>query len=515
MNTLFVPKQIPYTIETVEIGEFVKNWLPVTDINPIHQRLDTENIDQEKETNKKLSKRQEIILCIMNGFDIGEISCNEYTKGKHLYKYESIDGGHRKRAIRGFINDEFALPSVSPWGFKKYSELHSKIKKYFDEYKLRVQVFHDLSRSQIADIFQTKNTSTEVNFMEHLNAYGPIPIACGVRETARYIGADISNDYHKIFETKTTDGGKKKGVYLKMDPNRLAYDKLVCRVFCIEHTIGKKSSVACDDPELKAMYTDPRIDKITVDSLSKRVRKFLDFAVEYYAAKKNLIGSSDAARLDTDEFVTLMRLYYTYNYRYGQYKSGWKINNWRDFCKQFMYSMVQLDPSIEAKKNVTKKSTVKIRDHLDTSYGRELIEYGGKEVTRSAAFKKNNNQFSKTVHWDDNIEWFETNYMTPSLLVEHNILTILDKKRTVNSTTRAKLLTKQKFKDDITGEDLTLDNAHAGHIIPHSKGGKTTTDNLSMISAENNLKIGSGDTEQFMAEEQERQRNLSRANTGV
>ena len=55
-----------------------------------------------------MPKRQGIIDTVLRGYDFGELKLRTITKAlnKH-YRFRSIDGGHRKRAVRDFIDNKF------------------------------------------------------------------------------------------------------------------------------------------------------------------------------------------------------------------------------------------------------------------------------------------------------------------------------------------------------------------------------------------------------------------------
>jgi 5-methylcytosine-specific restriction endonuclease McrA len=52
-------------------------------------------------------------------------------------------------------------------------------------------------------------------------------------------------------------------------------------------------------------------------------------------------------------------------------------------------------------------------------------------------------------------------------------------------------LAEQGFKCAVDGKPLILESAEGGHIIAHTDGGKTTYENLAMISGYHNKKMGS------------------------
>lgn len=48
------------------------------------------------------------------------------------------------------------------------------------------------------------------------------------------------------------------------------------------------------------------------------------------------------------------------------------------------------------------------------------------------------------------------------------------------------------------GDKLTLKNVSLEHLLPHSKGGTTTLDNLVLASKENNMKRGNEDIKKYL-----------------
>ena len=68
------------------------------DCDPIGQRPDVES----------MSKRQGIMDTVFRGYDFGELKLRTLPEGND-YLYRSIDGGHRKRAIRDYILGKYKL----------------------------------------------------------------------------------------------------------------------------------------------------------------------------------------------------------------------------------------------------------------------------------------------------------------------------------------------------------------------------------------------------------------------
>lgn len=474
--------KMSWKIIDMSISEFLNTWHPNIDCNPVHQRISVENIGVELPNRKEASKRQSIIDAILDGVDISELKINERTpeeRQNYIHPYESIDGGHRKRAIHGFKNGDFALNAYlsKDIGYKKFSQLSLEQQQDFLDHPIRLVVYKHLTPSQKAKQFRTTNNSTPVNDQEMLNGFGNIPIANAVRETARYIGEDIANTHHEIFTIKTDKKNKVIGQYLSFDPSRLSYDRLVARLFRVT-IYGGERPVPCDDVQLNDMYEDQNIDLETADAAKLKVAKCLDFIMQVGNAKRNKLKGN--AKITMDEFVTLYRLYYTYKSRWGDIKTGYKIQNWDKFYTLFAQSFKQFD-----KKN-------------PTQFGLETINGGKSVMLRADAFNKNNRMHGSLRNWTENISWLETNFMDPEELIRDGVIVRLAGKRTFTKAERETAIIQQGFVDPIDGTPLDLENSHGGHKVAHALGGSSdAATNLVVLTKKNNLMQGTEDYEEF------------------
>ena len=71
------------------------------------------------------------------------------------------------------------------------------------------------------------------------------------------------------------------------------------------------------------------------------------------------------------------------------------------------------------------------------------------------------------------------------------LVNVRDRKRDFNVLEKEAKLAGQKFRCAIDGKVLKWKDAHAAHIIAHSKGGQTQFSNLAMVRAVYNLEMGS------------------------
>ena len=98
-----------------------------------------------------IAKREGIINVIFRGYDFGELKLRTLTepiRQATAFKYRSIDGGHRKRAIRDFIANKFKTGSYTATyingeeiniGNKYYKDLPENIRRKFLDYKIKRQ----------------------------------------------------------------------------------------------------------------------------------------------------------------------------------------------------------------------------------------------------------------------------------------------------------------------------------------------------------------------------------------
>ena len=193
----------------VEVKPIVKflTQAGIIDCDPLSQRPDVES----------LPKSQGIIRSILLGYDICEIALREMDREKInvTYRFRSIDGGHRKRAIIAYFANKFGLgPDVIchvgkvtyDCSGKTYAELDEAVQKFFKSYVLRMVVYgKETTDAQAGEIFRLRNTSTHVNHQEMLNSFEDNLVAVLVRNTARVV-PQLGNAPHAVFTlTKNAD----------------------------------------------------------------------------------------------------------------------------------------------------------------------------------------------------------------------------------------------------------------------------------------------------------------------
>lgn len=461
-----------YRVIQCTIKEFIDNWLPIIDCEPVHQRINTENNGLENPKKKYPSKRQGIIGSILKGIDVSEIKLNQRTiqeKKKFGEDYESIDGGNRKRAIKDFCNNKFATnahfnPDI---GRKFFKDLTDEEKNRFYNFKIRFVIYEKLSPKLKAIVWETTNNSTPVNHQEMLNGAGDIPIANVIRQLAR-TDAKLGTNCHPLFVFGTNPQGKIIGEHLTFDPTRLTYDRLVARIATIIHQ-GEEPCY-CDDDNIEDLYADESIDEVKAEIIRKKIIECLNFIFRVAREKRAKRGRN--SKLTELEFITLMRLFYTYKARWISYE----IKDYEEWFKAFHESYSQF-----------------YKKH-PSPYGEELIpsyDKNSNELKSRAVLFNDNLGKGDTKRWLDGISWLEENFLTPDELITRGIIVIKDTRRGISKVDREMILAKQKGLCYVDGKPLTLKDAEAAHKKAHTDGGRSDPKNIAMVRACHNRKMGS------------------------
>ena len=474
------------------LKEFYSDIMSVCDINPVGQRPSTVHMMDYR-------KSASIIAAIFQGIDIGKITlCTNVPDS--LKEFESVDGGHRKRALKDFINDLFAAFIVDgtfddgePNGSrKKFSELSESELSYFWDYGIIVTTYGILSNTQKAEIFQTINKTTPVNHQQMLNALGNTPIANLVRGKVReyFIEGVSSNNEHGLFvkseEKETVDKvtGKRKvnknrGQLLlsAKQNNTLALEEFVARLLWRifdNNMLGSKS-----DKELEQMYNTDYSER-QVKLAEKELDAHLDFLEQMAIQRKKILGKP----ITWNELNCISNVYFYLN---EEYDTSWTVVNPRNFFKKF-------------KKSFDYRKNKSVSDNLE-GHGLKY-EKAGTDVKET--FKNFNTVVHFSEHKDypnttkvalrQSMEWLYDVKVTDGIHTSKSVgdieVVYLDKNRLFSTDQKELMLSMQDFKCAIDGEDLLAEDAEADHVIPYSKGGETEISNGRMIRRKYNKQKG-------------------------
>ena len=429
---------------SITIRELYEDYLKTnskywTDVSPTGQRPDIQMSDNG---GSNPSKSQEIIASVfnlINDFYIETLGTLLLTSAENvLYQLESVDGGHRKRGIKNFIENKFPLHKSSPLGEIYFKDLTNDQKKYFWNTTIDVKIVYDLNSNQKSYMFMTTNKTTDVNAQEMRNSFGNILIANLIRNMVRKMENELFE--HSINEEKDRAIFK----YLNFDNNRLKIEEMVARMVYLIISGGKTSS---DEEMLKMYETD--FSENDISNLKKKLKKLLNFLLELCKSRKKIMGHNG---MPSKEFTFLYRFYFYLNYTY---KDKWIIDDYDSFYKNFSKLYLRIVESKEFAETLYKNDENTIKKNFTGKLGAHDTDK----------------------HFDVPIDIFLDNIDINDLVL------LLDKKRVATPAEKELQLSKQDFKCYIDEKDLSFSAAVGAHDIPHIKGGKTDihSGNLLMI----------------------------------
>lgn len=427
-----------YDKEIMSLRVFLEDIHPITDCNPIGQRPSVYKEDDNK-------KNVEIIQCVLLNQDIGQITLVDVKDEPSRWTWESIDGGHRKRAIKAYIEGKFKV-----FG-KYYSELSDDERSNFLNYKMSFTLYKPLTTFMKGKIFRDINKTTDVNNQETLNSFGDTPIANLIRELVRVVTRNgKTNVIHDLFEV--TSAGNFK--WLQTSNERLVVEEFVAR-FCYRlYTNGDVGSRTFK--ELSSMYED---DDIDVPKLSKKIKSLLDFLYEMAKARKATMSNG----LAKGEMTTLANLYLHLNTIYGV----WSLDDPIEFYRVFstIYNDYFYDPD--------KKY------HVFVDFEFEKAEVSIKECFGN--YVSNHDSYEKQFQL---MKWITSEFDV------RQYITVKDKVRDFPRWMKEITLQKQGYVCAVDGLSLTWEEAEAAHITAHAESGKTILSNCAMVRKKHNQAMG-------------------------
>jgi len=426
--------------KTITVKEYLDDWYRDIDCQPLAQRLPVTDGPE---------KREGIIDLMIKGIDVGQITLVKNTEGS-LYVYDSLDGGHRKRYIHGFYNNKFTVNG------KYFNQLDIIQKTIFQNYTLSFVIYEPLDVFTRGYIFRALNTVTDVNHMEMLNSFGDIEIANLVRFNVRSVDG-YERPTHELFSP--SQNPKNEFRWLDFNNKRLKTEELLARIvyrYTKSNLLGASS-----DEDIKKMYQS---DELDINLLNEKTKEHCDFLLKCSIGKKT-------GGLTQQDFKMLSFLYFYLIDTYGKFK----IESYEEFMTNF------------------RKALLKVSNNKDAYWGKTPndVDFDNKARMLSEAFTS----YLGAPHHEKKIKQTVT-WLLKEFAVK-NFITILDKKRSFPKVEKERQLLEQNHLCYIDELPLTLDEAHAAHIISYTDSGKSIPENMKMIRANHNIKMGSMNLEEY------------------
>lgn len=464
---------ISWTFKQVSIAKMQSMFSPVSDeridCDPVGQRPDVDSID----------KKRGIIDLVLRGNDFGEIKLRELENDPE-YKYSSIDGGHRKRAIRDFIDGGFTTSTHSiarigdrtiDVGHRLFKDLPEEVKMQFLNYGIRFTIYgKEMTDEEAGETFRCTNISTNVNDQERRNSYLNNLVSKFVREISRPIRG-LDNDYHILFLRNKTKKGENIQPYFKNFTSRLRDDEYVTRLLVILNKDKNDANyLTCSADEAEDFYVtngnktsgnwmkNPSLMK----TQTKRVISALNFIHKFAETQRSNVNKG----LSPQEMTFLIRLYSHWVREHGE--DSIKVEDWDKFHKEFKLAWFCF-----VGKSATRTETIhEDRDKRPAS----------KCFTGYMQVHGDQRKCQRTVEWF--LEEFD---------FDNSGIIFLDPVRNFSKEIREQVWIKQDKKCWVTGLPLAFEDAESGHIVAHSKGGRTTIENCAVVHKNENSVMSSMD----------------------
>jgi hypothetical protein len=421
-----------------------KTYQDKIDVNPVHQR------PQRGAASGSLEKSIGIIKSLLEGQSLLMITVNRITDAEDGdYEYESLDGGHRKRAIIAYLNKEFKVDG------KLFTELSNEEQTAFRNIQLPFCIYSDLTGPEKAKIFRDLNKTTQVNEQENRNAAGDTPIANIIRNTVRPDNVET----HDLFSRniiKKTGKSTQEWKFLSFTNDGLKQEEWLARLYFYAKA-GK--IVSCDQEDLDKFYdADPTQDE--VDTLERKVTKILNFvklmAVKRISLAGNGAKAAKAMRMDIKEANMFVRLWFNLSVKYGL------------DLKAVDFKLMDGHTELDFYKAVRAVMTDLLANYKDKFvYGNfDSRKYKG-DQTIGVKFEKNLGEY----RYDD----VDSSMLFPievvlSVVDPTNYLKIKAKTRVATPIEKEDMLYKNGWECPETGQKLTWETTEVDHIIPHSAG---------------------------------------------
>ena len=370
-----------------------------------------------------------MIDSILRDFDIPKFYLRKIDRKP--YNWEILDGQQRLNAIWEFRNDKFPVSDdADPVNGHKiagllYSDLHYDLSGSFDSYPLDVVTVDEADISEIEDMFLRLQHGVPLNAAEKRNA----------------IGGDIRDFIHVLAESH-----KLMTKSVAFGNTRYSHDELIAQMLLVEMNSGATS---LHHNRLEKMYRDYKSFKES-SVAATRLKKVLNYLAKAFPkqspelSKLNVISLYIVASESIEKFAITNRAE-----EFGNWFIGFEHRRRADEDKP--------------------------EDELDEG----MAEYSIALLQRTAA------QTSLQKRRD---------FLTGDMLSTIPDLILLDDQREFTYDQRAVIYRKTngecvnpKNNPDCSGH-CDWNNWHADHIVPHSRGGRTTVENGQLLCPSCNLK---------------------------
>lgn len=376
-----------------------------------------------------LKYKQLLIDSILREFDIPKFYLRRIDR--EPYNWEILDGQQRLNAIWEFRSDEFPVSDdADPVNGHEiaglfYKDLHYDVSGNFDSYPLDVVTVDEAEDNEIEDMFLRLQHGIPLNAAEKRNAIGG-----GIRDFIRELA-----ESHKLMTQS-----------VNIDSARYSHDEIIAQMLLVEMHGGPTS---LHHNRLEKMYRDYKSFRES-SSVATKLKKVLNFLARAFPKQTPELSKVNVISLYIVASESLEK--YAISNRAGE------IGHW-----------------FVGFENRRKPDEDKPEDELDEG----MVDYRLSLLQRTAG------QSSLKTRRD---------FLTHDMIATIPDLMLLDDQREFTSEQKIAIYRKANgecvnpnYNPDCSGH-CDWDNWHADHIVPHSRGGRTTVENGQLLCPSCNLK---------------------------
>ena len=386
--------------------------------------------------------------------------------------YEIIDGGHRSRTLMNFFLNKLKTPEgmeleykgkIFKIGSMTWKEISKKssLKELMNKLQFLVIEYSDLTYQEAKNKFKTLNDLHNMCDAEKRNADDT-----NIASLNRVLGAVDLSPY-AIFNEYDEKGSLN---HISMKTIKRQTDELVSTISMWLH-YGIKKYVDGGNGNLNSLYKECDESK-TKDSVFSKNGKLYKKTFELLGQVNDMVLESDWKKSNWKK-MTLQKMailldwfYTTVDYKIDNYEIDWKtfVN------KVDEINSLPIDEHTPGTRYEIIGNKVQIKEYPKPNKNGKVNK---EKYPMESVFGSGNRI--------DDIEYWLYNIQVRFNMKSFGITRLKDSKRTFNDKQKRQAWVNADFKCQECSKKVTMAEARADHILPHSKGGNTDSSNLQIL----------------------------------
>ena len=386
--------------------------------------------------------------------------------------YEIIDGGHRSRTLMNFFLGKLKTPEgleleykgkIFKIGSMTWKEISKKssLKELMNKLQFLVIEYSDLTYQEAKHKFQTLNDLHNMTAAELRNSDDS-----NIAYLNRVLGAVDLSPY-AIFNEYDDKGSLN---HISMKTIKRQTDELVSTISMWLH-YGIKKYVDGGNGNLNSLYKECDESK-TKDSVFSKNGKLYKKTFELLGQVNDMVLESDWKKSNWKK-MTLQKMailldwfYTTVDYKIDNYEIDWKtfVN------KVDEINSLPIDEHTPGTRYEIIGNKVQIKEYPKPNKNGKVNK---EKYPMESVFGSGNRI--------DDIEYWLYNIQVRFNMKSFGITRLKDSKRTFNDKQKRQAWVNADFKCQECSKKVTMAEARADHILPHSKGGNTDSSNLQIL----------------------------------